>query len=85
MVPGMGHCWEIPAEAPVYFDPLLAVEQWVEMGLVPEFVVASQQTQSNELARSRPICAYPGVAELIQDANPDEHESYRCVASDPLP
>ena len=84
MVPGMGHCWEIPTDAPVNFDPLLAIEQWVESGRAPNSIIARTQVLSNEEGRSRPICAYPAVAELIRGENPDMHSSYHCVTGNHL-
>lgn len=35
MVPGWGHCWERPATAGDGFDPLAALETWVERGDAP--------------------------------------------------
>lgn len=35
MVPGWGHCWERPAAVGDDFDPLAAVEAWVERGEAP--------------------------------------------------
>lgn len=36
MIPGWGHCWERPATAGDDFDPLAAVEAWVERGQAPD-------------------------------------------------
>jgi len=35
MIPGWGHCWERPVTAGDDFDPLAAVEGWVERGEAP--------------------------------------------------
>ena len=81
MVPGMGHCWEMPTDAPVNFDPLMIVEQWVESGRAPEHIIATAQALTNEEGRSRPICAYPKVAELIGGTDPVKASSYQCVSN----
>lgn len=36
MVPGWGHCWERPSASGDDFDPLAAVEAWVERGSPPD-------------------------------------------------
>ena len=79
MVPGWGHCWERPADAPDDFNPLLELEQWVEQGKAPEFMVARQLNEAGEEQRSRPICRYPTVARLEAGKNPDKLENYQCV------
>lgn len=38
MIPGWGHCWERPAAAGDDFDPLAALEVWVERGQAPDFL-----------------------------------------------
>jgi pimeloyl-ACP methyl ester carboxylesterase len=79
MVPGWGHCWEKPASAPDDFDPLLELEQWVEAGRAPEFIVARQRGTDGAVQRSRPICAFPSIARLKAGHNPDDYRSYECV------
>ena len=79
MVPGWGHCWEKPAAAPDEFDPLLALEQWVETGQAPEFMVARQRASDGAVQRSMPVCVYPKVARLDAGANADDFRSYQCV------
>ncbi len=79
MVPGWGHCWEKPAAAPDNFDPLLELEQWVEQGRAPDFMVARQLDAAGVEQRSRPICSYPSVARLQAGKNPDNFDSYQCI------
>jgi len=80
MMPGYGHCWERPAQAPDQFDPLEVLEAWVERGEVPTQFVVEQQNEEGEIIRSRPICAYPAVANFQGGDNPDSADSYQCVA-----
>lgn len=84
MVPGWGHCWEKPAAAPDDFDPLLALERWVEGGQAPEHMVARQLDADGVERRSMPVCAYPRVARLKAGGDPDKYQSYQCV-DDPAP
>ena len=78
MVPGWGHCWEKPAAAPDDFDPLFELEQWVEKGNPPEFMVARQRDMVGVELRSRPICSFPSVARLQPGKDPDSYLSYHC-------
>jgi feruloyl esterase len=79
MVPGWGHCWETPAEAPDSFDPLAELEQWVEKGQAPDFIVARQLDKTGAELRSWPVCSYPSTARLIDREDPQASASYRCV------
>lgn len=80
MIPGWGHCWEKPAEAPDQFDPLEIVANWVETGSAPNYFIAAQHDSSGLKTRTRPICAYPERAVLADKENPDKASSYDCVA-----
>ena len=82
MVPGWGHCWEIPADAPDRFDPLLELEQWVEGGRAPEYMLARQIDAAGVETRSRPICSYPLVAQLEVGKDPDKYQNYSCINQD---
>lgn len=47
--PGLGHCWELPsASAPEEFDPLAAIEAWVERGEAPEEIVARPSARQGD-------------------------------------
>lgn len=78
MLPGWGHCWERPSEAPDQFDPLKVLERWVEKGKSPESFIAEQHDSEGHVIRSRPICAYPQVAKYKSGEDPNKAESYIC-------
>jgi len=80
MVPGWGHCWEKPANAPDDFDPLMAVERWVEEGRAPDIMVARRASQDGKGQHSRPICSYPSAARLVAGKDPGDYQSYECVS-----
>jgi hypothetical protein len=80
MIPGWGHCWEKPADAPDEFDPLAELEQWVEKGQAPDFIVVRQPGKAQAEQRARPVCSYPSAARLIKGQDPGKFESYQCVS-----
>jgi len=41
LIPGMGHCWEIPAGVPDRFDPITMLDQWVETNAAPDTLRAT--------------------------------------------
>lgn len=51
MVPGWGHCWERPSPTGDDFDPLTALESWVERGEAPQ----SLRLRSRDDARSEAV------------------------------
>jgi feruloyl esterase len=75
MVPGMGHCRG--GEGPNAFDPVVALEQWVEQKKVPEQIVASHSTNGT-VDRTRPLCPYPQVAKYSGSGNPDDAANFSC-------
>jgi feruloyl esterase len=76
MVPGMGHCRGGPG--PDDFDPLTALEGWVERDIAPESMIASKII-AGEAVRSRPLCAYPLVAAYDGNGSTDAAASFSCA------
>ena len=64
MVPGMSHCGTPsgPGVAGSGFDPLPALEKWVEEGVGPESIVMTKTTEEGTTEWTRPVCVYPKVA-----------------------
>jgi hypothetical protein len=60
MVPGMFHCRG--GDAPNTFDFMPAIMAWVEKGVAPDGVVATQKDASGAIVRQRPLYAYPEQA-----------------------
>jgi pimeloyl-ACP methyl ester carboxylesterase len=77
MAPGVGHCGS--GDAPNQLDPLAALEDWVERGIAPERIVASQVDDAGETVRTRPLCVYPQVAEYTGEGSIDDADSFVCV------
>jgi feruloyl esterase len=62
MIPGQGHCWELSSDLPDQFDPLDALERWVEDGQAPARLLLSKPHTAGGAADSiqtAVICPYP--------------------------
>ena len=59
------------------WDPLTALEQWVEEGIAPEEIIASRVTDG-VVTRTRPICAYPQVARYVGFGSIDDAANFVC-------
>ena len=61
-IPGMGHCWEMPANMPDQFDPITALENWVEKGEPPAYMEAHALQPETALSSRAALCPYPDIA-----------------------
>ena len=75
MIPGMGHCWG--GDGPTSFDPIRAIEQWVETKRAPDRIVASRW-MDGKIDRTRPLCPYPQVAVYKGTGSSDEAANFIC-------
>jgi feruloyl esterase len=73
--PGMGHCGG--GEGPNVFDKVGTLEQWVEKGKTPEQIIASHSSNGH-LDRTRPLCAYPKVAQYKGSGSIDDAANFIC-------
>ena len=92
IVPGMGHCGsgEVPNDFGQWVRPnadpqhsmLKALELWVETGLRPTTIIATQWTKDGDTAsgalRTRPLCPYPQQARRTGAGNENDWRSYSC-------
>jgi feruloyl esterase len=92
MVPGMQHCGGGPA--PAAFGQLdvgpgdaqhsmnAALERWVEEGTAPAAVIATQfkswMDPASGIARTRPLCPFPEVAQWKGSGSTDEASNFVC-------
>ena len=74
LIPGVLHCGGGPG--PFEFDPLTALDTWVETGKAPDLLIAHHSTNGS-VDRSRPIYPYPTIARYVGHGNPMQMESYR--------
>ncbi|HZF29726.1 MAG TPA: tannase/feruloyl esterase family alpha/beta hydrolase [Gammaproteobacteria bacterium] len=77
-VPAMGHCGA-DATGPNKFDAVAALEGWVEKGLAPRALEASQYADG-KFTRSRLLCKYPQVAKYDGKGSADDARSFTCAA-----
>jgi len=75
MAPGMDHCRG--GEGPNVFDPVIALEQWVEQKKAPDQIVASHSTNGS-VDRTRPLCPYPQVATYKGSGSLDDAANFMC-------
>jgi feruloyl esterase len=80
-VPGMGHCWELPADTADQFNPLLVLENWVERGEAPEQIYARARHPGSAVSSAAAICPYP--AEAVTHLDPLADNKAACMASEP--
>lgn len=71
VVPGVYHCSNGPGADT--FDPLTAMEQWVENGTVPQTMVAKNGSAGFE----RPVCAWPKLP-YYRSGDPASAGSFVC-------
>ena len=92
IVPGMGHCGsgDVPNDFGQWLRPnadpqhsmLIALERWVENGIPPESIVATQWRIDGDttsgVVRTRPLCPYPQQARFAGSGNRDTAAGYSC-------
>jgi feruloyl esterase len=78
LVPGMTHCGGGPALDD--FDPLAAIENWVERGEAPDRLVARGSAFPG---RSRPLCPYPLEARRVAGGDAQSADSFACQPPQP--
>ncbi len=77
MVPGMEHCTGGPGTS--QFDPLTALEQWVEQKKAPDQILAAH-VSGGHVVRTRPLCPYPREAKYKGTGSTDEAANFACAA-----
>lgn len=75
LVPGMNHCGGGPALDD--FDPLTAIENWVERGKAPETLLARGKSFPG---RARSLCPYPQEAHYNGTGDVNAPTSFHCAA-----
>jgi Tannase and feruloyl esterase len=80
MVPGMSHCGipSGPGVADTGFDPLPALEKWVEDGVAPESIVMTKTDDDGKTEWTRPVCVYPQVATYKGSGDLKDAASWIC-------
>jgi feruloyl esterase len=76
MAPGMNHC--TGGDGPSVIDVIGALEAWSDTGRAPHAITATRPDGAPP--RSRPLCAYPGVAQYRGSGSTDDATNFVCVA-----
>jgi feruloyl esterase len=77
MMPGVFHC--SGGVGPDRVDTITPLVNWVERGVAPDTLVASQRS-GDKTTRTRPLCPHPQVAKYSGRGSSDAAESFTCVA-----
>lgn len=82
MIPGMDHCG-IPGQVgpgitEAGFDPVTALEKWVEDGVAPDALPTSKVDKDGRVLWTRPVCALPRRATYSGTGDVNNAASYRC-------
>ncbi len=89
LAPGMHHCGGGPG--PNVFDPLTALEGWVEQGVGPDAIIATKfknDDPTQGVQRTMPLCKFPEQAQFTLDpktataAQINDAANWRCPPHD---
>jgi Tannase and feruloyl esterase len=73
--PGMQHCGGGPGLNSL--DALTALEQWVERGVAPDAILASNDGTTG-VKRTRPLCSYPAQASYVGSGDINDAKNFVC-------
>jgi feruloyl esterase len=59
------------------FDALTALEQWVERGVAPDAIIASNDGTTG-VKRTRPLCSYPAQASYVGSGDINDAKNFVC-------
>ncbi len=69
LMPGSGHCWEMPAGVPDRFDPITVLDDWVESGIAPESIRATPHDADASAGQALVLYPHPASAMMPDAAN----------------
>jgi feruloyl esterase len=80
LISGMDHCGTQsgPGVHHSGFDPLPALERWVEEGMAPESIVMTKTDKDGRTEWTRPVCVYPQVARHQGSGDMKDAASWSC-------
>jgi feruloyl esterase len=81
--PGLGHVLGSPSAAGGGFaswDPLPALDAWVESGRAPSGLVTTDQNAATR-GRTRPVCEWPSWPRYDGTGDPNSASSFTCARS----
>jgi hypothetical protein len=80
MLPGVDHCGLQPGPGAdqTGYDPITALEQWVEHDVPPAVLITTKRNKDGTLW-TRPVCPYPEVAKFQGGGDRNDPARYACV------
>jgi len=75
LLPGVGHCGG--GVGPDQADYMAALERWRENNVAPDQIVAAK-VSGGRVEMTRPICAYPKVAQYKGSGSPSDAANFVC-------
>ncbi len=78
MIPGHGHCWEMPSGVADRFNPIRILAAWVEEGVAPDAIEAQAARPGTARVPGARLCPHPGTAIAVTGADAGDT---RCTAS----
>jgi feruloyl esterase len=78
MVPGAGHCFEAPHQSAERFDPIAALEAWVEREIAPDAIIARQVDVEGATVRASPLCRFPQIARYSGEGDVNDAGNFTC-------
>lgn len=81
MLPGMDHCGLLPGPGITEggFDPLTALEKWVEEEIPPARLLATKKDKDGKTMWTRPVCPYPQIAQHAGRGDVNDAASFICA------
>jgi feruloyl esterase len=83
-IPGLGHVLGSPSSTGGGFfaswDPLPALDAWVESGTAPSGLVTTDQNAATR-GRTRPVCEWPSWPKYNGAGDPNSAASFTCARS----
>jgi feruloyl esterase len=83
MVPDMQHCGH--GAGPNAFDPLDALQKWVEEGISPDEIIATKFPEDDPrqpATRTMPVCAFPAMAHYQGHGDVNTASNWSCPVGD---
>jgi feruloyl esterase len=75
MIPNFSMC---AAMYPGTFDPMQAMQKWVEEGIAPDQIKATY-SNSGKVTKTRPVCTYPEVAIYKGNGDTNDAANFKCA------
>jgi hypothetical protein len=81
LIPGMGHCGGSggPGITAAGFDPLTALERWVEHGEAPGSLLTTKTDEDGNILWTRPVCPFPLQAVYKGSGDINDASNFECV------